>query len=273
MASFKRHPSKQVGLIFHSDRGSQPELQGRVEGLRLHGLDEPARQRLGQSLQRDAVRVVEGGAAAQQRTALSPGCSGSTRSDCARRWPTSARYGSSTNGLRVKPCDQFVTRLWVTNSSGKVRMVYRSVPEMWSITDAPSRLFANDAGQVAHQNSGPSTNSQCSQRQSEPPSGRRFGCRRPCLDNHPLNKQLGNPIDTAPLDFVAGLRHGRGDEPKATDQRPRGLWSVALQSTNRQARVSPPRSGLSWASPKGTDSGSTQDSRASVTVPVLRSKP
>ena len=47
------------------------------------------------------------------------------------------------------------------------------------------------------------------------------------------------------------------------------------QSTHSsfQFRVSPPRSGLSCASPKGTASGRVQGSRLSVTVPVLRGRP
>ena len=66
MAWFKRHPSKQAGLIFHSDRGSHYASQDFRDVLTgLHGLDEPTRQLLGQRLQRDAVRVVEGGAAAR----------------------------------------------------------------------------------------------------------------------------------------------------------------------------------------------------------------
>ena len=43
----------------------QPGLQGCADGILHHGLDEPVRQLLGQRLQRDAVRVVEGGAAAR----------------------------------------------------------------------------------------------------------------------------------------------------------------------------------------------------------------
>ena len=68
MAWFKRHPSKQAGLIFHSDRGSQyasQDFRDVLDGVRHHQLDEPARQLLGQRLQRDAVRVAEGGAAAR----------------------------------------------------------------------------------------------------------------------------------------------------------------------------------------------------------------
>ena len=51
------------------------------------------------------------------------------------------------------------------------------------------------------------------------------------------------------------------------------LWRVGPQATCRQASVSPPRSGLSRASPNGTASGSTQAWRARVTVPVLRGRP
>ena len=41
---------------------------------------------------------------ARPRTKLSPGCSGTTRPDCTRRWPTSALCGSSKTGLRLRPC-------------------------------------------------------------------------------------------------------------------------------------------------------------------------
>ena len=58
MAWFKCHPSKQAGLIFNSDRGNQPGLKGRVEAIRLDGLDEPVRQLLEKRLQPDAVRAV-----------------------------------------------------------------------------------------------------------------------------------------------------------------------------------------------------------------------
>ncbi len=33
MAWFKRHPSKPAGLIFHSDRGSQPSTPARTSGM------------------------------------------------------------------------------------------------------------------------------------------------------------------------------------------------------------------------------------------------
>jgi len=51
------------------------------------------------------------------------------------------------------------------------------------------------------------------------------------------------------------------------------VFSHAWVPVSRQARLSPPRSGLSWASPKGSDSGSVQASRRSVTVPWLRGRP
>ena len=53
MAWFKRHPSKQAGLIFHSDRGSPVRQQGlprRADQVRHHGIDEPSRQLLGHSI-------------------------------------------------------------------------------------------------------------------------------------------------------------------------------------------------------------------------------
>ena len=63
-----------------------------------------------------------------------------------------------------------------------------------------------------------------------------------------------------------GQRH-RACHPLATAQ------TTRAQSCWRQARVSPLHSGLSRASPNGSDSGSTQGWRSSVTVPVLRGRP
>ena len=49
MAWFKRHPSKQAGLMFHSDRGSQRQqrLPGCAQRLRHHQLNESAGKLLG----------------------------------------------------------------------------------------------------------------------------------------------------------------------------------------------------------------------------------
>jgi nicotinamide-nucleotide amidase len=46
-----------------------------------------------------------------------------------------------------------------------------------------------------------------------------------------------------------------------------------LLGVERQFSVSPPRSGLMSASPKGSGLGQTQGSRCRVTVPVLRGRP
>ena len=108
----------------------QPGLQGRVDGIRLHGLDEPARQLLGQRLQRDAVRVVEGGAAA--RPTLRGAAPGKGRScrlaalvqpdptalDAGLRQPDAVRARLACGSSQKS---QFVTRLWGTDSRGKVR--------------------------------------------------------------------------------------------------------------------------------------------------------
>jgi transposase InsO family protein len=40
MAWFKRHPSKQAGVIFHSDRGSQGEFNPSSQHFPIGGVDE-----------------------------------------------------------------------------------------------------------------------------------------------------------------------------------------------------------------------------------------
>ena len=50
MAWFKRHPSNQAGLLFHSDRGSQyasKDFRDVLKRVRDHRLNESARQLLG----------------------------------------------------------------------------------------------------------------------------------------------------------------------------------------------------------------------------------
>ena len=53
MAWFRRHPGKQAGLIFHSDRGSQYASEDFAKCLNTtqSRLDEPQGQLLGQRLQ------------------------------------------------------------------------------------------------------------------------------------------------------------------------------------------------------------------------------
>jgi putative transposase len=67
MAWFKRHPSKQAGLIFHSDRGSQYASKDFKDVLTEYGITPSMSRRgncWGQRLQRDVVRIIEGGTAA-----------------------------------------------------------------------------------------------------------------------------------------------------------------------------------------------------------------
>ena len=116
MAWFKRHPSKQAGLIFHSDRGSQYASQDFRDVLTEYGIT-PSMSRRGNCWDNACSETLFGSlkverlhgqrfvtqAPGQGRSRL-PGCSGTTRRDCTRRWPTSARCGSSKTGLRLRPC-------------------------------------------------------------------------------------------------------------------------------------------------------------------------
>ena len=81
MAWFKRHPSKQAGLIFHSDRGSQYASKDFRDVLTDYGITASMSRRgncWDTRLQRDAVRVIEGGTAA--RSALQDPAPGHGRS-------------------------------------------------------------------------------------------------------------------------------------------------------------------------------------------------
>ena len=77
-------PSEQAGRADLPQRPGQPIRQPGLPGcahrVRHHRLDEPARQLLGQRLQRNAVRVVEGGAAA--RPTLQDPAPGQGRNHC-----------------------------------------------------------------------------------------------------------------------------------------------------------------------------------------------
>ena len=67
MAWFKRQPGKHAGLIFHSDRGSQYASQDFRDALKEYGITASMSRRgncWDLRLQRDAVRLVEGRAAA-----------------------------------------------------------------------------------------------------------------------------------------------------------------------------------------------------------------
>ena len=55
--------------------------------------------------------------------------------------------------------------------------------------------------------------------------------------------------------------------------RPLSALPQAVASMSRQASVSPPHKGLSWASPKGRVSGTVQALRCNCTVPELRFQP
>ncbi|MCW8807528.1 MAG: DDE-type integrase/transposase/recombinase [Rhodanobacter sp.] len=68
MAWLKRHPNKQAGLIFSSDRGSQYASEDFRDRRKEYGVTAPLSlwSALGvQSLQRDASRIAEGGAVAR----------------------------------------------------------------------------------------------------------------------------------------------------------------------------------------------------------------
>ena len=65
MAWFKRHPSKQAGLMFHSERGSQYASKDFRDVLKEYGISSSMSRRGNcwadpQRLQRDAVWVTEG---------------------------------------------------------------------------------------------------------------------------------------------------------------------------------------------------------------------
>ncbi len=121
----------------------QPGLQGRADGVRHHGLDEPKRQLLGQRLQRNAVRVVEGGAAARPTLRdAAPGHGRSDRlaalvqpyADCTRRWPTSARCGSSKTGLRPRPCKSIRDSAMGYGFQGQGQWPRPSLEPTWSLS-------------------------------------------------------------------------------------------------------------------------------------------
>ncbi len=85
MAWFKRHPSKDAGLIFHSDRGSQYASQDFRDALAQYGIT-PSMSRRGDCwvhLQRDPLRLTEGRAAA--RATLQDTSRGQGRNDCLAR--------------------------------------------------------------------------------------------------------------------------------------------------------------------------------------------
>lgn len=133
MAWFKRHPARDAGLIFHSDRGSpvcQPGFPHPAGRVRHHRLDEPARQLLGQRLQRDLVRLAEGGAAARpalHEPAPGQGCRHGLAAlvqpdpitlDAGVRQPDAVRRKLAR---QPTPASQCVAQLWDTDSRGKVR--------------------------------------------------------------------------------------------------------------------------------------------------------
>ena len=78
MAWFKRHPPKGSGLLFHSDRGSQYASFDFRNTLLAYGIASSMSQRgnCWDSLQRDCVWLVEGGAPAWPEIQNPPGCPG-----------------------------------------------------------------------------------------------------------------------------------------------------------------------------------------------------
>ena len=80
MASFKRHPGKHAGLLFHSDQGSQYASGAFRDVLKEYGITSSMSRRGNcwerQCLQRDAVRLVEGRALARATLCDAAPCQG-----------------------------------------------------------------------------------------------------------------------------------------------------------------------------------------------------
>ena len=114
MAWFKRHPSKQAGLIFRSARGSQHASQDFRDMLTGYGCTASVSRRgncWGNVCSKGAVRVVEGGAAAKP-----------TLCEAAPSKVRSYRWACGCHASR------FVTRLWGTDSRGKVKSAVDVAP-------------------------------------------------------------------------------------------------------------------------------------------------
>jgi len=131
MAWFKRHPAKQSGLIFHSDRGSPYASKDFRDVLTECGITSSMSRKgnCWQCLQRDIVRFTEGGAPA--RATLPDQAPGQGRSDClaALVQPDATALNAGLcqpDAVRARlvcgsgHASQFVTRLWGTDSRGKV---------------------------------------------------------------------------------------------------------------------------------------------------------
>jgi transposase InsO family protein len=111
-AWFKRHPGKQAGLTFHSDRGSQYASHDFRDVLAEYGItssmsrkgncsDNACSETLFGSLK---VERLHGQRFKTRREAKDEAIDWllcTTALDCTRRWPTSARRSSSRNGLPI----------------------------------------------------------------------------------------------------------------------------------------------------------------------------
>jgi putative transposase len=132
MAWFKRHPGKQTGLIFHSDRGSQYASKDFRDVLTEYGITSSMSRKgnCWDNACRDAVRFVEGGTPAW--ATLRDTAPGKGRNHCvaALVQPNAAALDTGLrqpDAVRARlvcgsgHASQFVTRLWDTDSRGKVR--------------------------------------------------------------------------------------------------------------------------------------------------------
>ena len=110
MAWFKRHPKKDAGLIFHSDRGSQYASKdfrgvlseyGSKSSMSRRGncWDNACSETLFGSLKVERLHGQRFKTRRHAKTKPSRGSFGTTNPDCTRRWPMSARCASSKTGL------------------------------------------------------------------------------------------------------------------------------------------------------------------------------
>ncbi len=114
MAWFKRHPSRQAGLIFHSDRGSQYASNDFREILKEYGITSSMSRRgncWDNACSESLFGSLEGERLHGQRFATRRQAMDETiawllwynSTDCTRHRPMSARCGSSKTGLRPSP--------------------------------------------------------------------------------------------------------------------------------------------------------------------------
>ena len=123
----KKKPHRSPCPMLFSVR--QQGLQRRVDRVRDHELDEPQGQLLGQRVQRDTVRLAEGGAAAQPTLRDPAPGEGRNHRVAALVQPNTTTLDAGLcqpDAVRAKlvcssgQASQFVTQLWDTNSEGKV---------------------------------------------------------------------------------------------------------------------------------------------------------